>query len=157
MIWLYRLQQRLAITRNEGLAILTLAGLLALGLVAQHGQQQKPVHDPSTYAKMEARFQAHVTALPGANRAASGPERHQAERRVSGREQAGRININTASSAELRQLPGIGPTLSTRIEAYRSTHGPFVRVDDIMHVHGIGEKTLAQLRSMLYVENEKKQ
>ena len=36
MIWLYRLQQRLSITRHEGLAVLTLATLFLLGLMVRH-------------------------------------------------------------------------------------------------------------------------
>lgn len=146
MIWLYRLQQRLAITRNEGLAILTLSGLLLLGLAVRHGETPAPVHDPSTYEEVEARFQAHVAKLPGVNHSEgrTAPP-HRAETTV-------RINLNTASSTELQQLPGIGPALSERIEAYRSTHGPFRRVGDITQVRGIGEKTLARIEPMLYVE-----
>jgi competence protein ComEA len=41
MVWLYRLQQRLSITRQEGLAILTLAVLFLLGLAVRHLQQQQ--------------------------------------------------------------------------------------------------------------------
>lgn len=142
MIWLYRLQQRLAITRNEGLAILTLAGLLLLGLVAHHGRSSAPEYAPSTYEEVEARFQTHVTRRSGTNRVGSYNV---------GEMTAARIDLNTASHAELQRLPGIGPALSARIDAYRKAHGPFARVEDITRVRGIGEKTLEQIEPMLFV------
>lgn len=144
MIWLYRLQQRLAITRNEGFAILILAGLLLLGLAVRHGRPPTPEHDASTYEGMEARFRAHVAKRSGANRAAP----RDAEETT-----AARIDLNTASPAELQRLPGIGPSLSERIEAYRTAHGPFDRVEEITRVRGIGEKTLERIQPMLAVED----
>ncbi|MEW6540468.1 MAG: helix-hairpin-helix domain-containing protein [Bacillota bacterium] len=59
-----------------------------------------------------------------------------------------RININTADRAELENLPGIGPALAERIIRYREQNGPFVSVDDLMNVSGIGEKRLEGLRDM---------
>lgn len=59
-----------------------------------------------------------------------------------------RININTADRAELERLPGIGPALAERIIQYREQNGPFVSVDDLMNVSGIGEKRLEGLRDM---------
>lgn len=147
MTWLYRLQQRLAITRSEGLAVLTLAGLLLLGLAVRHVDAPAPPSDASTYEEVEARFQAHAAKLPGANRPDSGANRQE--------EVALRVDLNAASSAELQQLPGIGPALSERIEAHRDAHGPFQRVDDVTRVRGIGEKTLDRIRPMLYVEETK--
>ena len=147
MIWLYRLQQRLAITRNESIAILTLSGLLLLGLAVRHVQPWEPAHDPSAYAEMETRFRAHVTRLPGANRPVSGTPALRSDSTATVH-----INLNTASASELQRLPGIGPALSARIAAYRSTHGPFRQVADITRVRGIGEKTLDRLASMLFVK-----
>lgn len=61
------------------------------------------------------------------------------------------ININTASAAELQLLPRIGPTLSQRIIAEREVE-PFVRVDDLQRVHGIGAKTVENLRPLITVD-----
>ncbi|VAX40484.1 hypothetical protein MNBD_PLANCTO03-511, partial [hydrothermal vent metagenome] len=42
-----------------------------------------------------------------------------------------RININTATAAELDLLPGIGPALAGRIIDHRTTHGLFATLDDL--------------------------
>jgi competence protein ComEA len=59
------------------------------------------------------------------------------------------ININTADAAALELLPGIGPALAQRIVDYRETHGPFVRVEDIMEVSGIGQATFEKIRELI--------
>ncbi|PSQ63941.1 MAG: hypothetical protein BRD27_00045 [Bacteroidetes bacterium QH_10_64_19] len=52
----------------------------------------------------------------------------------------------------LQALPGIGPALSKRIEAYRSSQHPFQHVDELTRVSGIGPKTLETLRPMVRVD-----
>jgi len=59
------------------------------------------------------------------------------------------VNINTANEAQLQQLPGIGPKMATRISAYRKAHGPFLTIDDLDSVSGIGPKSLEKLRPQL--------
>lgn len=56
-----------------------------------------------------------------------------------------RININTATAAELDLLPGIGPALAGRIIDHRTAHGRFATLDDLDAVKGIGPKTIAKL------------
>jgi competence protein ComEA len=63
----------------------------------------------------------------------------------------GLVNINTADSETLQTLPGIGPALAGRIIDYRDEHGPFVTVDDLTAVKGIGEATLEKLRPLITV------
>jgi competence protein ComEA len=58
----------------------------------------------------------------------------------------GVVNVNTASSEQLQLLPKIGPALAERIIAFRETNGPFKKVDELVAVRGIGEKSLAVLR-----------
>lgn len=63
----------------------------------------------------------------------------------------GKININTASAAELESLPGIGPTLAQRIVDYRSTHGPFKTPEDLMNVSGIGTGRYEQIKDLITI------
>lgn len=64
----------------------------------------------------------------------------------------GLVNINTADAALLETVPGIGPTIASRIIAYREENGPFERVDDLQKVAGIGPATLEQIRPYITVE-----
>jgi competence protein ComEA len=61
------------------------------------------------------------------------------------------INVNTATLDQLESLPGIGPALGQRIIDYRQEHGPFRKVEDLLNVSGIGDKTLAEIRSKVTV------
>lgn len=63
-----------------------------------------------------------------------------------------RLNLNTASAAELELLPGIGPALAARIVEDRAANGPFRSVDDLDRVKGIGPKTLGRIRALCTVE-----
>jgi competence protein ComEA len=58
----------------------------------------------------------------------------------------GRVSLSSATAEQLDELPGIGPVTADAIIAYRTSHGGFQRVEDLLDVQGIGEKTLADLK-----------
>jgi competence ComEA-like helix-hairpin-helix protein len=62
---------------------------------------------------------------------------------------AGLLDINIASAAELESLPGIGPVLAGRIVAHREANGPFARTDGLLAVDGIGPATYEGLRALV--------
>jgi competence protein ComEA len=55
-------------------------------------------------------------------------------------------SMSTATHAELRELPGLGPVLAQRIIDYRQANGPFATMEDLLGITGIGESKLAALR-----------
>ena len=63
----------------------------------------------------------------------------------------GKININTASEAELCNIPGIGATRAAAIVAYRQEKGGFSSIEDIMNVSGIKEGTYEKIKDSIKV------
>jgi comEA protein len=61
------------------------------------------------------------------------------------------ININTATSDELQQVPGIGPVTAEKILQMRKSYGAFKSVDDLLSIRGIGKKRLEKMRKYLTV------
>lgn len=61
------------------------------------------------------------------------------------------LNINTASAADFESLSGIGEVLAAAIVDYRTENGPFVSVDDLEDVSGIGPATLEEIRDQITV------
>jgi competence protein ComEA len=61
------------------------------------------------------------------------------------------VNLNTATAAQLEALPGIGPKVAQRIVEYRQKNGAFKKVEELMNVKGIGEKSFLKLKPHLTV------
>ena len=61
------------------------------------------------------------------------------------------VNVNTATVAQLEALPGIGPSMAQRIVAHRDKNGPFKKLEDLMNIQGIGEKSFLKLRPLLSI------
>lgn len=65
---------------------------------------------------------------------------------------AGPVDINTADAATLAgAINGVGEKKAATIVAYRETHGPFTRVEDLSKVKGIGPGTVEKNRQNLEV------
>jgi len=62
-----------------------------------------------------------------------------------------KVNINTASVAELEALPGIGPSKAEAIIKYREANGNFQKVGDVVLVKGIGDKLFKKISSEIEV------
>ena len=90
-----------------------------------------------------------ATAEKPAKPAAAGPAKPAAPA-------AALVNINTATQAQLESLPGLGPKVAERIIEYRQKNGVFKKVEDLMNVKGIGEKSFLKLKPLLTVSEKEK-
>ena len=61
------------------------------------------------------------------------------------------VNLNSATAEQLDSLPGIGPAVASRIIEYRQKNGPFKKIEDLMNVRGVGEKSFLKIRNRLTV------
>jgi comEA protein len=61
------------------------------------------------------------------------------------------INLNTANSEQLQEVPGIGPATADKILKMRKSYGAFKSVDDLRAIKGIGPKRLEKMRKYLTV------
>ena len=62
------------------------------------------------------------------------------------------LNINTATVPELDALPGIGPVLAQRIIDYRTAHGNYKAVEELLKINGIGDAKLMEILELITVE-----
>ncbi len=61
------------------------------------------------------------------------------------------INLNLATLEQLETLPGIGPKVAERIIEHRTKNGAFKRIEELMNVKGIGEKSFLKLKPLIIV------
>jgi len=64
---------------------------------------------------------------------------------------AAAVDINTASVADLEGLPGIGRRTAERIVEHRQKNGAFKKIEELMNVQGIGEKSFLRLKPLITV------
>jgi competence protein ComEA len=65
------------------------------------------------------------------------------------------VNLNTANLAQLETLPGVGKATAERIIEYREKSGGFKKVEDLMNVRGIGEKSFLKIKPLITVATPK--
>jgi len=66
------------------------------------------------------------------------------------------VNLNSATAAQIASLPGIGPKTADLVVQYRTKNGPFKKIEEIMNVRGIGEKSFLKIKDRLTVADTKK-
>lgn len=59
------------------------------------------------------------------------------------------INLNTATLDQLTSLPGVGPKTAERIIEYRTKSGGFKKIEELMNVKGIGEKSFLKIKPLV--------
>ena len=118
------------------------AGLVRVGIPATVAVGSPLIRRPG-----EPPAPATASASP-ASSASPGPSPGRSGGGGSGQ---GVVSLNTATEAELDQLPGIGPALAHAIVAERTAHGPFSSVADLARVKGIGAATVHRLEGRIVV------
>lgn len=66
-----------------------------------------------------------------------------------GQQPPGKVNLNTATQAEIEGLPGVGPTMAQRILQWRTKNGRFQSVDQLREVDGIGPTRFDRLKDLV--------
>jgi competence protein ComEA len=61
------------------------------------------------------------------------------------------VNLNTATIEQLEELPGVGRATAQRILEYRQKSGGFKKIEELMNVKGIGEKSFLKLKPLIVV------
>jgi competence protein ComEA len=150
MRWLLERTSRLGFTPREMRVILFLTVTLLAGLglrrVPFFTERARPAVDREAYAESDSDFFARAKAVfPDS---ADTPRRPHHQRAPA---KPGIIDLNAATREQLMQLPGIKGAYADRILDFRSTHGRFARIDDLIQVKGIGAKRLERLRPFVAV------
>lgn len=152
-----RLRHRLSMTRSEFNAICFACGLLLFGYAADsvaHWRSRQPseryaqsdsiffalAEAGTTAAIGEGPFDQDTTTLPGqaVDSGSDSRPRNNA-----------RLDLNTATHAQLVTLPGIGPALANRIIESRRRLGPFASVTDLQRVTGIGPAKSGRIAALV--------
>lgn len=89
------------------------------------------------------------SAAPGGPGAGGGGAAGAGGAAAGGVATAGPVGLNTASAAQLDELPGVGPVLAQHIIDYRTEHGGFRSVDELREVNGIGDRRFADLQDLV--------
>jgi competence protein ComEA len=66
------------------------------------------------------------------------------------------VNLNSATAAQIASLPGVGPKTAELVIQYRTKNGPFKKIEEVMNVRGIGEKSFLKIKDQLTVAEGKK-
>ncbi len=65
------------------------------------------------------------------------------------------VNINAATAAQLQTLPGVGASTAQRILDYRQKNNGFKKIEELMNVRGVGEKSFLKLKPLVVISGER--
>jgi len=65
------------------------------------------------------------------------------------------VNLNTATAEQLATIPGVGEKTAERIIEYRQKNGSFKKIEELMNVRGVGEKSFLKMKPLITVATSK--
>ncbi|MEX0723434.1 MAG: helix-hairpin-helix domain-containing protein [Gracilimonas sp.] len=166
--------ERLQISRSERIAFTILLVLLAVLFSITLFIQDTYQYSQEEYDEIVTEFEKRSTMLHqqekeleekynpdlSVNNATEAPpessiETNETEKTSDSSEQSpiNLININTAGSAQLQTLDGIGPAYADNIIQYREANGGFDSIDELLNVKGIGPVRLENIRPFIKIDN----
>jgi competence ComEA-like helix-hairpin-helix protein len=164
------IQEKLYCTEKEARVMVSLMALIILGNAIQMVRAEQPLFDDAYYAGTDSLFRmlaAQADSMEAVDTVRIGFQSEPIQFRELGKElemwvivdtlekptTTFPVNINTADAKTLQALPRIGPRMAERILAYRAKSGPFVQIEDLKRVKGIGDKTLERLLPLVTLED----
>lgn len=145
--WIDKLQ----ITKKERVTVTVLLSIIVVLLLTNLIIKQRIVPIPENHSEIQAEFERRSERIER--------EKFNQEQIYAGIEinkttepvvlSKALININTATIEELKSLPGIGETYALRIVEYREANGKFNSVEELVHVKGIGKRTLDKIKPFI--------
>jgi competence ComEA-like helix-hairpin-helix protein len=140
-------------TRRQIALLLTLVAAVGAGLAVSRWRQSHLDLVEQLEAFDQTPPEAGPAALPPSRRSA--PSAASSLKRFQPAPEPGRtaepVDVNQATAADLRRLPGIGPVLASRIVESRDAQGPFTTIEDLRRVSGIGKSKLERFRTLVTV------
>ena len=113
-------------------AVVILVAAIAASAPAARAQASKAPSTPKSPAAAKAPAASRAHATPSAP-----------------------VNLNSASVAQLQTLPGVGASTAQRIVDYRQKNGGFKKIEELMNVKGVGEKSFLKLKPLIVVNADK--
>ncbi len=144
-----------------GKSLLLKSGILGVTVVAVLwvGWPQAPVvhHDRVSSAPVADQLtESQISSIPGKRESTNGNLELSASeivgKNLKNFDEVLLINLNLGSRREIETLPGIGVKLADRILSYRSIHGTFQHIDELVNVSGIGKKRLQRIAPFVTVK-----
>ena len=167
---LFFIQEKLFCTEKEASVMVSLLALIILGNAIQIVRAEQPLFDDAYYAGTDSLFRmlaAQADSMEAVDTVRIGFQFEAIQFRELGNElemwvivdtlekptTTFPVNINTADAKTLQALPRIGPRMAERILAHRAKSGPFVHIEDLKKVKGIGDKTLERLLPLVTLKD----
>lgn len=170
---LFFLLEKLEIKRSERIAMSVLLILMPILGSAWTVQQQNANYSEEQYAKLQKVFEEKSKEIqkeremiltryepsrgvPVSVTINEEPEPEMIQTDTTGQVQetapqasGNLMNVNTATSRQLQELPGIGPVYAGRIITWREENGDFISKDQLLEIKGIGDKRLAKIKPLV--------